>query len=64
MSTIRLELAEYLKSRGFTPDSLVEVVAETVNPETIYQLIEKAKNLHQPDRLIPPSYRNRRFEQT
>jgi len=28
---------------------LVEVVAETVNPETIYQLIEKAKNLHQID---------------
>jgi len=49
MSTIRLQLAEYLKSRGFTPDSLVEVVAETVNPETIYQLIEKAENLHQID---------------
>ncbi len=47
MSTIRLELAEYLNSRGFTPDSLIEVIPETVNPQTIYQLIEKAKNLHQ-----------------
>lgn len=49
MSTIRLQLAEYLKSRGFTPDSLVEVIPETVNPETIYQLIEKAETLHQID---------------
>lgn len=49
MSTIRLQLAEYLKSRGFTRDSLVEVIPETVNPETIYQLIQKAENLHQID---------------
>ncbi|WP_293134223.1 hypothetical protein [Microcoleus sp. bin38.metabat.b11b12b14.051] len=49
MSTIRLELAEYLKSRGFTPDSLVEVIPETVNPQTIYQLIEKPENLRQID---------------
>ncbi|MEZ2239273.1 hypothetical protein [Microcoleus sp.] len=49
MSTIRLQLAEYLKSRGFTPDSLVEVIPETVNPETIYQLIQKPENLHQID---------------
>jgi hypothetical protein len=49
MSTIRLELAEYLNSRGFTPDSLIEVIPETVNPQTIYQLIEKAENLHQID---------------
>ncbi|TAF29385.1 MAG: hypothetical protein EAZ69_25055 [Oscillatoriales cyanobacterium] len=49
MSTIRLQLAEYLKSRGFTPDSLLELIPETVNPETIYQLIEKAENLHQID---------------
>ena len=45
MSTIRLQLAEYLKCRGFTPENLVEAVGETLNPETVYQLIEKAENL-------------------
>ncbi|MEG4036172.1 DUF433 domain-containing protein [Microcoleus sp. w1-18aA5] len=45
MSTIRLRLAEYLKCRGFTPENLVEAVGETLNPETVYQLIEKAENL-------------------
>lgn len=49
MSTIRLQLAEYLKCRGFTPENLIEAVGETLNPETIYQLIEKAENLHQID---------------
>ena len=45
MSTIRLQLAEYLKCRGFTPENLIEAVGETLNPETVYQLIEKAGNL-------------------
>jgi hypothetical protein len=45
MSTIRLQLAEYLKCRGFTPENLVEAVGETLNPETVYQLIEKAEKL-------------------
>jgi uncharacterized protein (DUF433 family) len=45
MSTIRLQLAEYLKCRGFTPENLIEAVGETLNPETVYQLIEKAENL-------------------
>ena len=45
MSTIRLQLAEYLKCRGFTPENLVEAVGETLNRETVYQLIEKAEKL-------------------
>jgi uncharacterized protein (DUF433 family) len=45
MSTIRLQLAEYLKCRGFTPENLIEAVGETLNPETVYQLIEKAEKL-------------------
>jgi uncharacterized protein (DUF433 family) len=49
MSTIRLQLAEYLKCRGFTPENLVEAVGETLNPETVYQLIEKAENLNHLD---------------
>jgi uncharacterized protein (DUF433 family) len=49
MSTIRLQLAEYLKCRGFIPENLVEAVGETLNPETVYQLIEKAENLNHLD---------------
>ncbi|MEG4996778.1 DUF433 domain-containing protein [Microcoleus sp. B4-D4] len=49
MSRIRLQLAEYLKCRGFTPENLVEAVGETLNPETVYQLIEKAENLNHLD---------------
>lgn len=49
MSTIRLQLAEYLKCRGFTPENLVEAVGETLNPETVYQLIEKAEKLNHLD---------------
>lgn len=45
MSTIRLQLAEYLKCRGFTPENLIEAVGETLNPEIVYQLIEKAEKL-------------------
>lgn len=49
MSEIRWKLADYLKSRGFTADKLVEVVGDVVEPEIIYRLVEKPTEQRQTD---------------
>lgn len=49
MSEIRWKLADYLKWRGFTPDKLVEVIGDAVEPEIIYRLVEKPTEQRQID---------------
>lgn len=45
----RVLLADYLKQRGLTPDDLVEAVGTAIEPEIVYQLVQKGDELHQID---------------